>query len=86
MLIAVPPQNTSRTCPACGYDSAENRQSQAQFLCAECGYENNADVVPQRLPSVVGAINILARGHRVAACGEVVHQDASVKQEPTEAS
>ena len=78
MLIAVPPQNTSRTCPACGHVSAENRQSQAQFLCVECGYENNADVV--------GAINILARGHRVAACGEVVHQDASVKQEPTEAS
>ena len=78
MLIAVPPQNTSRTCPACGHVSAENRQSQAQFLCVECGYENNADVV--------GAINILARGHRVAACGEVGHQDASVKQEPTEAS
>ena len=76
ILIAVPPQNTSRTCPACGHVSAENRQTQAQFLCVECGYENNADVV--------GAINILARGHRVAACGEVVHQDASVKQEPTE--
>ena len=76
MLIAVPPQNTSRTCPACGQVSAENRQTQAQFICVECGYENNADVV--------GAINILARGHRVAACGEVVHQDASVKQEPTE--
>jgi putative transposase len=62
-LIAVPPRNTSRTCPACGHVSAENRQTQARFCCVECGFEENADVV--------GAINILARGHRVAACGEL---------------
>jgi putative transposase len=61
-LIAVPPQHTSRTCPCCGHVSAENRQSQASFACVACGYANHADVV--------GAINILARGHRVAACGE----------------
>lgn len=53
-LIAVPPQNTSRTCPACGHGSADNRQTQAQFRCIECGFEENADVV--------GAINILSRG------------------------
>jgi putative transposase len=63
-LIAVPPQNTSRTCPACGHVSAENRQTQARFACVECGFEGNADVV--------GAINILARGHRDAARGETV--------------
>lgn len=77
-LIAVPPQNTSRTCPACGHVSADNRQTQARFACVECGYENNADVV--------GAINILARGHRVAACGEARQSAPSVKQEPTEVS
>jgi putative transposase len=76
-LIAVPPQNTSRTCPACGHVSAENRQTQAEFRCVECGFEENADVV--------GAINILARGHRVAACGELARSGHSVKQEPTEA-
>ncbi|SEI85896.1 putative transposase [Paraburkholderia diazotrophica] len=76
-LIAVPPANTSRTCPVCGYVSAENRQTQARFVCIECGFEENADLV--------GAINILARGHRVAACGEPVQSDRSVKQEPTEA-
>jgi len=48
-LVAVPLQNTSRTCPCCGHVSAANRQSQAQFGCVECGFENNADVV--------GAIN-----------------------------
>jgi predicted RNA-binding Zn-ribbon protein involved in translation (DUF1610 family) len=74
-LIAVPPQNTSRTCPACGHVWADNRPTQTRFACVECGYEENADVV--------GAINILARGHRVAACGELVQSGRSAKQEPT---
>ena len=78
LLIAVPPQNTSRTCPACGHVSADNRQRQARFACTDCSFEENADVV--------GAINILARGHRAAACGEPVQSGRSVKQEPAEAS
>ena len=76
-LIVVPPANTSRTCPACDHVSAENRQTQAQFACVACGFEENADVV--------GAINILARGHRVAACGELAQSGRSVKKEPAEA-
>ena len=53
-LIAVPAQNTSRTCPCCGHVSADNRQTQARFQCVECGFKENADLV--------GAINILSRG------------------------
>jgi putative transposase len=83
-LIAVPAQNTSKTCPCCGHIAKENRLTQAQFACVECGYENHADVV--------GAMNILERGHRLLACGEAVSRvkvakpkrAASVKQEPTE--
>jgi putative transposase len=75
-VLAVPPHNTSRTCPACGHVSAENRQTQARFECVECGYENNADVV--------GAINVLERGHRLLACGETAQSGRSVKQEPAE--
>jgi putative transposase len=75
-VLAVPPHNTSRTCPACGHVSAENRQTQARFECVECGYQNNADVV--------GAINILERGHRLLACGETAQSGRSVKQEPAE--
>jgi len=56
-LIAVPPQNTSRTCPVCGCVSADNRQTQARFRCVDCGFEEHADVV--------GAINILARGMEI---------------------
>ena len=85
-LIAVPPHNTSRTCPACGHASKDNRRSQAKFECVEGGYENNADVV--------GAINVLERGQRLLACGEdgsgrgrkTRAKPASVKQEPTEAT
>ena len=59
-LIAVPPHNTSRTCPACGHVSKDNRQTQARFECTECGFEENADVV--------GAINVLRAGHARLAC------------------
>jgi putative transposase len=45
IMLAVPPHNTSRTCPCCGYVSEENRQTQAKFQCVDCGYENHADVV-----------------------------------------
>ena len=62
MLLAVPPHHTSQTCPACDHVSKDNRQTQAKFLCVDCGYENHADVV--------GAINILERGYRLLACGE----------------
>lgn len=85
-LIAVAPHNTSRTCPICEHVHADNRRTQAKFACVQCGYEENADVV--------GALNILARGHRVAACGEDVshakparaRHAAFAKQEPTEAT
>ena len=60
MVIKVPPQHTSQTCPCCNHVAKENRLTQADFVCVECGYSNNADLV--------GALNILARGHRVLAC------------------
>jgi putative transposase len=84
ILVAVPPQYTSQTCPCCGHVASANRKTQAKFECLDCGYENNADVV--------GAMNILARGHRAAACGEDGSglackrktKPASAKQEPAE--
>jgi putative transposase len=59
-LVAVPPANTSRTCPGCGHVAADNRRTQARFACVECGFEEHADVV--------GAINILRAGHARCAC------------------
>ncbi len=59
-LIAVAPQNTSRTCPDCARVSSDNRQTQARFACVACGFEENADRV--------GAINVLRAGHARLAC------------------
>ena len=64
ILIAVPPQYTSQTCPRCNHVSKDNRKKQAKFLCVKCTYENHADAV--------GAINVLERGYRLLACGETV--------------
>ncbi|WP_417500971.1 RNA-guided endonuclease InsQ/TnpB family protein [Marinobacter sp.] len=59
-LVAVPPRNTSRTCPACSHVSADNRRTQAGFHCVDCGFKENADTV--------GAINVLRAGHARFAC------------------
>jgi len=76
-LIKVPSQHTSQICPYCTHQSKENRKTQAQFECVECGHRANADDV--------GALNILARGHRVLACG-VDSLESSMKQEPVGSS
>jgi putative transposase len=78
ILLAVAPENTSRTCPNCEHISEHNRKTQSHFECVSCRYQNNADVV--------GAMNILERGHRLLACGERVHLGRSKKQEPAEVS
>jgi putative transposase len=73
LLVTVPPQNTSRTCPACSCVAAENRLSQAEFRCKDCGFEENADKV--------GAINILRAGLAQLACQ--ANEDTRRQQEPS---
>ncbi|MFE9923606.1 RNA-guided endonuclease InsQ/TnpB family protein [Streptomyces sp. NPDC005774] len=53
VLIPVDPRNTSRTCPACGHVSGENRPTQEKFECTRCGHTANADQV--------GALNVAIR-------------------------
>jgi putative transposase len=38
-----PSQYTSMTCPKCGHISKDNRKTQEDFKCTQCGYEDNAD-------------------------------------------
>lgn len=76
-VLRVDPKYTSQTCPCCHHVSKENRKSQSAFECTECGFSDNADFV--------GALNVLARGHRVLACGEN-SLEVSVKQEPVRRS
>jgi putative transposase len=75
-VVFVSPRNTSRTCPQCGHVASENRLTQSRFVCVQCHYENNADLV--------GAMNILRAGHAQLACGETVQLGRSMNQEPTE--
>jgi putative transposase len=52
-LKLVDPRKTSRTCSNCGHVSQDNRLTQADFLCVQCGHTANADTN--------AAINILGR-------------------------
>jgi putative transposase len=74
-VVTVSPRHTSQTCPQCKHVSSYNRVSQKVFHCMVCGYQDDADFV--------AAMNILAAGHAVSACGEMVLSDHSVKQELT---
>ena len=52
------PFYTSQTCPHCGCIDKENRKSQEDFECVECGYKSNADLnasrnIRQRVVSTV---------------------------------
>ena len=69
-VLFVNPKYTSQTCPSCKHQSSENRKTQSEFKCVDCGYTNNADVV--------GAINVCRAGHAQLACGELqVEQSAA---------
>lgn len=83
-VILVNPAYTSRSCRLCGFESAENRKSQALFECLSCGHNENADVhaaknilrlggqahLQQRLQAEA-AESINAVGLTVTACGGV---------------
>ena len=73
-LIAIPPQYTSQTCSRCGCVDKQNRQTQAKFKCIACGFEINADHN--------AALNILAAGLAVTACGAGKAQAPAMNQEP----
>jgi putative transposase len=76
LLVAVPPQNTSRKCPECGQLSAENRKSQAKFVCVQCQFSAHADFV--------AAVNIREAGLASLACSQPSSAVRASCQEPTE--
>jgi putative transposase len=78
LLVSVPPQNTSRRCPECQHTSAENRKTQAKFVCVECGFSAHADFV--------GAVNIREAGLALLACSQPSPDSRASCQEPTEAT
>jgi putative transposase len=59
LLILVPPHYTSQTCLCCTHVSKDNRKTQSSFMCVECGFSENADLV--------GSINVLRKAHQQLA-------------------
>lgn len=43
-VIAVNPAYTSQTCSVCGHVAKENRLTQSEFKCVQCGHKANADL------------------------------------------
>ncbi|MFO7808080.1 zinc ribbon domain-containing protein [Guyparkeria sp.] len=39
----MPPQNTNRSCSACGHEAKDNRPSQSRFESVACGHTAHAD-------------------------------------------
>ncbi len=57
-VIKVNPAYSSVECRACGHSATENRESQAEFRCVNCGHANHADTNAAQI--------ILARGLALA--------------------
>lgn len=43
-VASVDPRHTSQMCSACGHQARNNRRSQGDFWCRQCGYRLNADL------------------------------------------
>jgi putative transposase len=76
LLVVVPPQNTSRSCPECAHVSKDNRKTQAKFACVECGFSAPADFV--------AACNIKEAGLASLACSHPSGEVSPSWQEPSE--
>ena len=70
MLVLVPPQYTSQTCPECGHVHQDNRLTRDQFVCQVCAHADHADIVAAR--------NILARGHQQLSGQDVARRACEV--------
>jgi len=71
-LVEVDFRYSSQRCSCCGHTAKENRKSQSEFVCLQCGYEQHADVN--------AAINILTAGQAGMAC--VANRSSGRQQEP----
>ena len=67
------PQGSSQTCGSCGFRHRGNRESQAEFRCLHCGYEDNADLNAARI----------LRNRAYYYIGAVTGQTVYVEQAPT---
>lgn len=53
----VDPAYTSQMCSVCGHTSRENRKTQADFVCCNCGHSENADYNASKNIALRAAVN-----------------------------
>ncbi len=56
-IVLVDPAYTSQCCSVCGFVHKGNRKSQSEFVCLECGHEENADVNAAKNIQARAAVN-----------------------------
>ena len=64
LTIKIPPHGTSQECSQCGHTHPDNRETQAEFICKDCGFTANADYN--------AALVIKKRGIRALLDGTIV--------------
>jgi IS605 OrfB family transposase len=85
LVVEVSARNTSRECRSCGHVAANNRKSQALFVCESCGYQRHADTNAAQNILERGMKNLgLADGYAVTARGDL-GLPGSMKREALEA-
>lgn len=67
-LLVVDPRHTSQRCNQCGHTAKDNRKSQSEFVCQQCGHAENADGN--------GAKNIRLKGLDALGSGVVIRPHA----------
>jgi putative transposase len=89
-VLKVPAPHTSQTCPCCGHVSADNRPTQALFLCTSCGFTAPADqsaamVIRSRGLALLGLVDTRPPAGTVgAACGDLCSSMSLNQEEQNE--
>jgi putative transposase len=83
VLVLVPPQYKSQKCSECWHIEADNRPSQAVFLCKDCGHTENAGTNAAKHILREGLARLACPEKGVAHTGhrEMVLSDRSLTQE-----
>lgn len=58
-VVKVKPDYTSQRCSECGYIDRDNRKTQSEFKCLECGFEENADYNAAKNISTMNIENLI---------------------------
>ena len=64
-IIAVNPAYTSQCCNVCGHIDINNRRTQANFECKNCGHQDNADLNAAKNIELLGVCSPCVRQNRL---------------------